>query len=174
MLSENLPIILIYLRNTRKHLSSNECQSSHHIVIFAGLIWCQRTLGIILLEIWALLEWKRHCVDHKGIWYAVRGSLNYSDLSQRDQEILKQQWMSFLTKQFYISAGLIWCPKLVFSRNLRLRGSLVSKALCWPWVSLIWSQILHHITIIHTIGRLGNTWAAMDVFPLCTVLHFPG
>ena len=61
-------------------------------------MWCLKL--VILLEIVKVFDKNWHCIDHKGIRYATRGS---SDHPYTSKETLKQQWMSVLTAECLIS-----------------------------------------------------------------------
>ena len=74
--------------------------------------WLSAKTLVILLEIWGSVGKKRHCVDHEGIIYAVRGISNHSHTFKECWETLKQQWISVLMTQHY-SSWLIWRSKLV-------------------------------------------------------------
>ena len=49
-LSEELPIILIHLREVMKHSSSNDCMSLGHSGTFPRLIWCSKLYFCLKFE----------------------------------------------------------------------------------------------------------------------------
>ena len=119
ILSEALPIILIYIREAGKYSRNNRCLSWWYIIIFPGLTWCPTKL-IILLEIEEFVFWKIHWIDQESIRYSGIGTSTDHSTYKRGQDMLKQQCMHVIMTRHRISQADLVPNIQYFAWNLRV------------------------------------------------------
>ena len=125
-----LPIISIYLSKVRKYSSSNGCLSLWHNIIFPRLIWCPKSVSILLLDIWDTF-------GSKDTVLIIRISNMLLDalpiISMYLMKVRKYSrsngWHSLWHS--IIFTRLIWCTKLVILLDFESLF-LVEKTLFWP------------------------------------------